>query len=93
MTPAVIAPLTAPWARWKDRFSSSIDRSTFWSRTSFGDLDPARGEVEDRPDARRDQPIGDGLRRLGGHGDDADLDGLRLHDARQLGERLDGERR
>src|SRR5262245_17582945 len=54
-------------------------------------LDAARGEVEDRPHPGRDQPVGDSLGGLRGDRDDTDLDRLGLHDARQLGYRLDRE--
>src|SRR2546427_8278389 len=52
-------------------------RSTLFPYTTL-----FRSEVQDRADADADEPVGDGLRRLGGDGDDRDLDAARLHLAR-----------
>ena len=46
-------------------------------------------EVEDRADARRDQPVGDVLGHGRGRGDHADRDLALLDDAAEVGDRLD----
>ena len=60
---------------------------------SFRHAEHERSEVEDAGDARRDQPVADGLGRPGRSGDDADRDLVPLNDGFELIDVADGQLR
>ena len=66
-------------------------RSTLRSDTVSGHGDDRRSEVEDRADARRDEPVRHLLGRGGRRRDDPDLDPAVAHERGEIVDRLDGE--
>src|SRR5215218_3337788 len=60
-------------------------------RDAGGRAHDGGGEVQDRRDARVDEPVGHLLRRVCGRRDDPDGDAARARDLREIVERFDGE--
>src|SRR5207245_920307 len=68
-----------------ERKSFELDREVDVLEANVArNFDTGGGEVQNGFDPRRDQLVGDGLRRLHGHRDDGDLDPARLHLAHEV---------